>query len=111
MNTDTCQEWEVEWMTSSENDDAPLDDISLRTLEEIREIHQLDDDWEPRFAADLPRAEEKAEEYRQLGFEAEVYPHPDDVKSNQMPKRNDRCVVYTRESDDDEGGMIDDDIL
>jgi len=97
-------------MTSSE-DDAPIDDISLRTLEEIREIHQLDEEWEPRFAADTPRAEEKAAEYRQLGFEAEVYPHPDDVETIQLPSRNDRCVVYTRESDDGEGGMIDDDIL
>jgi hypothetical protein len=98
-------------MTSSEGEDAPLDDISLRTLEEIREIHNLDEDWEPRFAADTPRAEEKAAEYRQLGFEAEVYPHPDDVATNQLPARNDRCVVYTRDTDDDDGGMIDDSLL
>jgi hypothetical protein len=95
---------------TSFDEDAPIEDISLRTLEEIREIHNLDEEWEPRFAADTPRAEEKAAEYRQLGFDAEVYPHPDDVDTNQLPARNDRCVVYTRETDDD-GGMIDDDIL
>lgn len=100
-------------MTSSEEaDDELLDDISLRTLEEIREIHGLGDEWEPRFAADTPIAEQKAEEYRQLGFEAEAYPHPDDVSRGQMPGRGDRCVVYTRETDDDDdGGMIDDDLL
>lgn len=118
-------------MTSSENSDSvesneqPLDEVELQEgarrddltgfepmdLEEIRERHKLDDEWEPRFAADFSRAEEKAEEYRQLGFEAEVYPHPEDVKPNQMPGRGDRCVVYTRETEDEDGGMIDDDLL
>lgn len=115
-------------MTSSENDNGrreePLPETELEegtrrdelegfepmALEEIRERHKLDEEWEPRFAADFSRAEEKAKEYRQLGFEAEVYPHPEDVSPREMPSRGDRCVVYTRETDDD-GGMIDDDLL
>lgn len=106
-------------MTSSEDDSpeigATKDDIAgfkPKTLEEIRDEHGLGAEWEPRFAADTPRAEQKAEEYEQMGFEARVFPHPDDVSRGQMPGRGDRCVVYTRETDDDDsGGMVDDGIL
>jgi hypothetical protein len=107
-------------MTSSEDSDleigatkTDIEGFELTSLEEIREEHGLDDEWEPRFSADTPRAEEKAEEYEAMGFQARVFPHPDDVSSRQMPKRGDRCVVYTREgdADADEGGMVEDDIL
>lgn len=102
-------------MTSSDEPEigATKDDIEgfkPKTLEEIRDEHGLDDEWEPRFAADTPIAEQKAEEYRGMGFDAEVFPHPDDVSRGQMPGRGDRCVVYTRETDE-EGGLVDDDIF
>lgn len=91
---------------------SDIEGFEPTSLEEIREEHGLGEEWEPRFSADTPRAEEKAEEYEAMGFEARVFPHPDDVSSRQMPKRGDRCVVYTREGDDDdEGGMVEDDIL
>lgn len=85
-----------------------LDDIEPRTLAEIRDTHGLDDEWEPRFTANTPEAEQKAAEYEDLGFEARVYPHPDDVSRGQPPGRGDRCVVYTRPADDEEGGLDDD---
>lgn len=106
-------------MTSSENGDDvdskadALAGFKPKSLEEIRDEHGLSAEWEPRFAADTPRAEEKAEEYEAMGFDAEVFPHPDDVSRGQMPGRGDRCVVYTRERDEDdsEGGFVDDDIF
>lgn len=89
-----------------------LDGFEPTALEEIREEHGLGVEWEPRFSADLPRAERKAEEYSEMGFDARVFPHPDDVTRREMPERGDRCVVYTREADDvDEGGLIEDDLL
>jgi hypothetical protein len=88
-----------------------LDGFEKAALDEIRDEHGLGDAWEPRFAADTPRAEQKAEEYRELGFEARVFPHPEDVSKREIPERGDRCVVYTREKENDDGGMIDEDIL
>lgn len=110
-------------MTSSEDasttdhDPATKDDIEgfkPKTLEEIREEHGLGDEWTPRFAADTPIAEQKAEDYRDLGYDAQVFPHPDDVGRGQMPGRGDRCVVYTRpreSGEDEDSGVIDDDLL
>lgn len=94
-------------MTSS---DVPLEP---RVHEELQAIHGLGDEWEPRFVADLEVAERKAEEYEQLGYHVEVYPHPDDVSRGQLPGEHDRCVVYTRprESGDEGGGIVDDDLL
>jgi len=93
-------------MTSSE---APLEP---RVLEELQEIHGLGDDWEVRFAADLEVCEQRAEEYEAMGFEVEVFPHPDDVSRGQLPGDHDRCVVYTRAADEGgAGGLIDDDLL
>lgn len=87
-----------------------LQGFTPKTLEEIREEHGLGEEWEPRFTADTPIAEQKAAEYEELGFEAEVFPHPEDVGRGQMPGRGDRCVVYTREKQDDAviGGLDDD---
>lgn len=106
-NTEGLDEEELE--VGARRDD--LDGFKPATLEEIREEHGLGDEWEPRFAADTPRAEEKADEYRQLGFEARVFPHPEDVSPRELPERGDRCVVYTREKEDEDGGMVNDDIL
>lgn len=94
-------------MTSS---DIP---VEPRALEELEEIHQVGDDWEPRFVADLEIAEQKADEYDQLGYDVEIYPHPDDVSRGQMPDEHDRCVVYTRprEAGGEGGGIVDDDLL
>lgn len=93
-------------MTSS---DVP---VEPRVLDELQELHGLDDEWEPRFVADLEIAEQRADEYEQMGYEVEVFPHPDDVSRGQMPDDHDRCVVYTREADDgDDGGLIADDLL
>lgn len=93
-------------MTSSE---VPLEP---RVLEELQELHGLSEEWTPRFAADLVVCEQKADEYEQLGYEVEIYPHPDDVSRGQLPDDHDRCVVYTREADDGEdGGLIADDLL
>lgn len=85
-------------------------DVSIRTLEEIKQIHKIDDDWNFRFATDKHIAEQKAEEYRSLGFDAVVYPHPDDVSKGEIPKKNDRCVVYTTEKSSKEA-IIDDKLL
>lgn len=108
-------------MTSSENHDGgsecekatdAVDGFEPRALDEIREEHGLGEDWQPRFAADTPRAERKAEEYEEMGFEARVFPHPDDVGRGEMPGRGDRCVVYTRPPETDtEGGFVDDELL
>lgn len=94
-------------MTSS---DVPLEP---RVLEELQEIHGLDDEWTPRFAADRVVCEQKAGEYEQLGYRVEIFPHPDDVSRGQLPDDHDRCVVYTRPSDREEpgGGLIDDSLL
>lgn len=91
--------------------DTDIEGFKQTDLEDIREEHGLDSSWEPRFAADTPIAEQKAEEYRELGYHAEVFPHPDDVSKGQMPGRGDRCVVYTRpkESNSD-GGVVEDDL-
>lgn len=89
-------------------------DFHPRTLEEIRAEHGLGEEWEPRFTANTPVAEQKADEYEQLGFEARVFPHPEDVGRKAMPGRGDRCVVYTRdasESDSEGGGPLDDDLF
>lgn len=90
-----------------------LEGFTPKTLEEIREEHGLGPEWESRFTADTPVAEQKAEEYEELGFEARVFPHPEDVGRGQIPGRGDRCVVYTRERGDDEdyGGGLDDDLF
>lgn len=85
-------------------------DVSLRTIEEVKQIHKIDDNWKFRFVANKHIAEEKAEEYRSLGFDAVVYPHPSDVGEGEMPKRNDRCVVYTTEKSSKEE-IIDDELF
>jgi hypothetical protein len=94
-------------MTSSE---VPLEP---RVLEELQELHGLSEEWTPRFAADLVVCEQKAEEYEQLGYEVEIYPHPDDVSRGQLPDDHDRCVVYTRPPDHEEegGGLVDESLL
>lgn len=91
-------------------------DVHPKTLEEIREEHGLGEEWEPRFTADTPIAERKAAEYEELGFEARVFPHPEDAGRTRIPDRNDRCVVYTRDraaddADDGDGGPLDDDLF
>lgn len=91
---------------------AEFPEFKPKTLEAIREEHGLGEEWQPRFTADTPIAEQKAEEYREVGYEAEVFPHPDDVGRGQVPGRGDRCVVYTRPREADrEGGIVDDDLL
>lgn len=95
-------------MSSSE---IPLEP---RVLEELREIHQVGEEWEPRFVADRRIAAEQAEAYEKMGFEVEVYPHPDDVPPGRMPADNDRCVIYTRapeDADRREEGLVDDSLL
>lgn len=82
--------------------------VTSETLEAIRDQHGLGPEWEPRFTADTPVAERTAEDCEALGFEVRVFPHPADVTPGRMPGRGDRCVVYTRERNDDEGGLDDD---
>lgn len=95
-------------MTSSERPNTNRGEIEPRPLEELREIHGLDESWDPRFTADTPIAEQRAEEYRDLGFDVEVLPHPDDAGSRRIPGRGDRCVVYTKPIENGGSEMADD---
>lgn len=92
--------------------DVPLEP---RRLDWLKEVHRVGDEWQPRFVADRRVAERKAADYERMGWEVEIYPHPDDVPRGEAPDDHDRCVLYTRRPEGDrggeEGGLVDDDLL
>lgn len=89
--------------------DAPLEP---RRLGWLRRTHGVGEDWQPRFVAGRREAERKAVDYERMGFDVEIYPHPDDVPRGEMPGDHDRCVLYTRRREaGDPGGLVDDALL